>query len=79
MPPAWCQQDLVLGGDVCCCRDPLLQSIDRVEADGISVQALARMRYSNLKRHPGRRPVAPVFAEAIFERREEARDDEREC
>jgi len=42
------EQNLVLGRDLCSCGDPVLQRIDGVEADGVRVEALARMSYSNL-------------------------------
>jgi hypothetical protein len=62
MLPPRRQQYLVLGRNVHHGCDPLLQRIDRVEADGISVKAPARMSYSYLQRHSGPTPAAQLAA-----------------
>lgn len=38
--------------------DPVLERINRAKCNGISVEALARVSYSNLQRHSANAPAA---------------------
>lgn len=50
--PARREQYLELGRYLSCPRYPVFERIDRVEVDGVSVEALARMGDGYLQRHP---------------------------
>lgn len=66
MLPLGRQEDLALGGDFSGPRDPELERIDGTKGNGISVEALARMRYSNLQRHSALPSHCSVSIEAVI-------------